>query len=523
MKITTADEMRTIDRVTSERFGVHSLGLMENAGTAVAAFAKEHWPHAERITVICGKGNNGGDGFVVARKLHQAGRVVEVLLLGDPSELKGDAANMFGRLPVRPVVIRSDRDLQNELSRSIGNASLIVDAILGTGFNPPVTGLAAAAIEGINKTTAPVLSVDIPSGAVADAYSPEAGTHCRCDAIVTFTAPRPAHLFGQLTRGAVVVASIGSPEQAIVSALNLEVITAADIAPMLAPRALDSNKGRYGHVLVIGGSLGKAGAAAMAGMGALRSGAGLVTVAVPRGVVQTVSSFAAELMTEPLSETHSGSISLDVLEGEHFKHIATGKNVVAIGPGLSRHPESAQFARALLQRALVPVVIDADGLNAFEGKAADLNGSGRVLVITPHPGEMARLTGRTIAEVQSDRVGTARNFAREHSCIVVLKGYRSIVALPGGAAFVNPTGNAGMATGGTGDILTGLIAGFLAQFPDNPAGAVCAAVFLHGMAGDCARDVVGEQPMVATDLLRFNSDAFRRTRQWASEKLLRLN
>jgi ADP-dependent NAD(P)H-hydrate dehydratase / NAD(P)H-hydrate epimerase len=523
MKITTADEMRTIDRVTSERFGVHSLGLMENAGTAVAAFAKEHWPQAERITVVCGKGNNGGDGFVAARKLHQAGRVVEVLLLGDPAELKGDAANMFGRLPVRPVVIRSDRDLQNELSRSIGNASLIIDAVLGTGFKPPVTGLAAAAIEGINKTTAPVLAVDIPSGAAADAYGPEAGPHCRADAIVTFTAPRPAHLFGQLTRGPLVVASIGSPEQAIVSALNLEAITAADIAPMFAPRALDSNKGRYGHVLIIGGSLGKAGAAAMAGMGALRSGAGLVTVAVPRSVVQTVSNFAAELMTEPLSETHSGSISLDVLEGEHFKHIATGKNVVAIGPGLSRHPESAQFARALLQRALVPAVIDADGLNAFEGKAAELNGSGRVLVITPHPGEMARLTGRTIAEVQSDRVGTARGFAREHSCIVVLKGYRTIVALPGGAAFVNPTGNAGMATGGTGDILTGLIAGFLAQFPDNPAGAVCAAVFLHGLAGDCARDAVGEQPMIATDLLRFSADAFRRTRQWASEKLLRLN
>jgi NAD(P)H-hydrate epimerase len=228
-------------------------------------------------------------------------------------------------------------------------------------------------------------------------------------------------------------------------------------------------------------------------------------------------------MTEPLSETNRGSISLDVLQGDHFNHIAAGKNVVAIGPGLSRHPESAQFARALLQRTQTPVVVDADGLNAFEAKPSELVGAGRVLVITPHPGEMARLTGKTIAEVQADRIGIARTFAREHSCIVVLKGYRTIVALPGGAAFVNPTGNAGMATGGTGDVLTGLVAGFLAQFPENPAGAVCAAVFLHGMAGDCARDVVGEQAMVATDLLRFNSDAFRRSRQWASERLLRLN
>jgi ADP-dependent NAD(P)H-hydrate dehydratase / NAD(P)H-hydrate epimerase len=523
MKITTADEMRTIDRVSSERHGVHSLALMESAGSAVAAFAKDEWPHAERITVICGKGNNGGDGFVVARKLHQAGRVIEVLLLGDPSELKGDAANMFGRLPVRPVVIRSERDLQNELSRSIGNANLIVDAILGTGFTPPVTGLVAAAIEGINKTTAPVLSIDIPSGAVADSYTPESGPYCRSDAIVTFTAPRPAHLFGQLTRGPLVVAPIGSPEQAIVSALNLEAISSADIDPLLAPRPLDSNKGRYGHVLVVGGSLGKAGAAAMAGMGALRAGAGLATVAVPRSVFLTVASFAPELMTEPLPETQQGSISLSVLEGTRFNNVAAGKTVLALGPGLSRHAESAQFARALFQRTQTPIVVDADGLNAFESNPSELAGAGRVVVITPHPGEMARLTGKSIAQVQADRIGCARAFAQEHSCIVVLKGHRTIVALPGGAAFVNPTGNAGMATGGTGDILTGLVAGFLAQFPENPARAVCAAVFLHGMAGDCARDAVGEQSMVATDLLRFTSEAFRRSRHWATAKLLRLN
>jgi ADP-dependent NAD(P)H-hydrate dehydratase / NAD(P)H-hydrate epimerase len=523
MKIITAEEMRTVDRVSSERYGVHSLALMESAGTAVAAFAKEEWPRAERITVICGKGNNGGDGFVIARKLHQAGRVVEVLLLGDPSELKGEAANMFGRLPVRPVVIRSERDLQNELSRSIGNAALIIDAMLGTGFKPPVTGLVSSAIEGINKTTAPVLAVDIASGAYADSYSPEAGLHCRCDAIVTFTAPRPAHLFGQLTRGPIIVAPIGSPDQAIVSALNLEAITAADVDSVLAPRAFDSNKGRFGHVLVVGGSLGKAGAAAMAGMGALRAGAGLVTVAVPRSILTTVSSFAAELMTEPLAETSQGSISLDVLDGNHFDHILSGKNVLALGPGLSRHQESAQFARALIKRTQSSIVVDADGLNAFESNRAELVSAGHVLVITPHPGEMARLTGKSVAEVQADRIGVARAFAREHGCIVVLKGYRTVVAVPGGAAYVNPTGNAGMATGGTGDILTGLVAGFLAQFPDSPAKAVCAAVFLHGMAGDCARDSVGEQPLIATDLLRFNSDAFRRTRQWASEKLLRLN
>ncbi len=523
MKITTADEMRQIDKVTSEKFGVHSLGLMESAGTAVASFAREQWPRADRITVVCGKGNNGGDGFVAARRLHQMGKIVEVVLLGDPSELKGDAANMYGRLPVRPVVIRTERDLEAELSRSIANAALIIDAILGTGFKPPVAGLAAAAIQGINAATAPVLSLDIPSGASADSYTADPGPYCRSDAIITFTAPRPAHLFGQLTRGPLAVAPIGSPDAAIVSALNMEVITSADIAPLLAPRALDANKGRFGHVLIIGGSLGKAGAAAMAGIGALRSGAGLVTVATPRSVLNTVAGFAAELMTEPLAETHQGTISLDAFEGEHFTRISAGKNVIAIGPGLSRHPESAQLARAVLKRSKLPMIIDADGLNAFESAPAELTGAGRTLIITPHPGEMSRLAGKPIADIQANRLAIARSFARDHQCIVVLKGYRTIVALPTGLAYVNPSGNAGMATGGTGDVLTGLIAGFVAQFADRPEQAVCAAVFLHGLAGDYARDMVGEQPMVATDLLRYTPDAVRRARQWASERILRIN
>jgi len=257
-----------------------------------------------------------------------------------------------------------------------------------------------------------VLSIDIPSGALADSYTPESGPYCRSDAIVTFTAPRPAHLFGQLTRGPLVVAPIGSPEQAIVSALNLEAISAADIDPLLAPRSLDSNKGRYGHVLVVGGSLGKAGAAAMAGMGALRSGAGLATVAVPRSVFLTVASFAPELMTEPLPETTQGSIALNVLEGKRFDQIASGKTVLALGPGLSRHAESAQFARALFQRTQTPIVVDADGLNAFESNPSELAGAGRVVVITPHPGEMARITGKSIAQVQADRIGCARAFAQ---------------------------------------------------------------------------------------------------------------
>lgn len=522
MKITTAEEMRTIDRVTSERFGVHSLALMESAGTAVAACVRLYWPTAERITVVCGKGNNGGDGFVAARRLHSAGKVVEVLLLADPSELRGDAANMFARLPIRAVVVRNETDLQDELSRSLGNADLIIDAILGTGFRSPVTGLAAAAIAVINKTTPPVLAVDIPSGAEANSFAPQPGPYMRSDAVVTFTAPRPAHVFGQLTRGPVMVAGIGSPVEAVVSSLGLDVITANDVLPLFAPRALDSNKGKFGHVLAVAGSLGKAGASALAGIGALRAGAGLVTVASPKSTLPTVARFAPELMTEPLAETHQGTISLDCLQGDHMERLAHGKNVIALGPGLSLNPETVQFARALLKRVNKTLVVDADGLNAFEGARAELKGAGRTLVITPHPGEMARLADKTIAEVQADRINVAKNYARDHQCIVVLKGYRTVIAAPDGPAWINATGNPAMAKGGTGDVLTGMIAGLLAQFPSEPLRAVCGAVYLHGLAGDIARDEHGEQSMLASDLLCKIGAAMAETKRRALGKLVRI-
>ena len=244
MKITTAEEMRAIDRASTEKFGVPSLTLMENAGSAVAQFILENYRQAERIAVMCGKGNNGGDGFVVARHLHQAGRVVEVLLLASPAELKGDAAAMFERLPVRPVVVQTVAELQAETSRSLGNCGLIVDALLGTGFKPPVTGLYADAIAAMNASGKPVVAVDIPSGADSDAMTVQAGAGiARADAIVTFTAPRPAHVFGQLTRGPVVVAPIGSPDAAIQSNLKLEVTTARDMAALLAPQAPGQQQG----------------------------------------------------------------------------------------------------------------------------------------------------------------------------------------------------------------------------------------------------------------------------------------
>ncbi len=375
MKITTAEEMRAIDRATTERFGVPSLTLMENAGGAIARFILQHYPEANRVIVICGKGNNGGDGFVVARKLHRAGRVVEVLLLASRAELKGDALAMFERLPLRPIEVTSTSELEAESSRSLGNCELMVDAILGTGFKPPVTGLYADAIAVMNRSGKPIVAVDIPSGADSDAMTPQSGDGiARADAIVTFTAPRPAHVFGNLTRGPVLVAPIGSPPEAIVSSLNLEVTTPRDFAALLAPRPRDSNKGMYGHVLIVGGSFGKSGAAAMAGMAALRAGAGLSTVATPARVLTSVASFAAELMTEPLAETAAGSIALAAAENGRFTDLAKPMTVVAIGPGLGRDPETVQFVHEAVRQTKVPLVLDADGLNAFEGKTNLLDG-----------------------------------------------------------------------------------------------------------------------------------------------------
>jgi len=543
MKIVSAAEMREIDRATSERFGIPSLTLMENAGAAVARFILSDYPQAERVGILCGKGNNGGDGFVVARKLVEAGRAVRVLLLADPDELRGDAAAMFHNLlqklqPLKtaPLIVREATGLDSSDAAEIFTSDVIVDAILGTGFRPPVSPLYAAAIRKINAASAPIVAVDIPSGADADAMQPAnaaaspAGVldEARADAIVTFTAPRPAHVFAALVGkptgrgGPIVIAPIGSPPEAIVSQLGLNLSTPLDFAPLLAPRARDANKGSYGHVLVIGGSLGKAGAAAMAGFSALRAGAGLSTVATPKSVLATVAGFHPELMTEPLPETEAGTISLRAFEAglDVFRE---RKTVIAIGPGISRNPETSTFVRGMLKpgvvQADIPFVLDADGLNAFGESVELLNGHDRTFVITPHPGEMSRLTRLSIAEIQAHRLEVARNFAREHELIVVLKGHRTLIAAPDGAVWVNPTGNPGMATGGTGDILTGMVAGLIAQHPHRALEATALAVYLHGLAGDLASESVGENSLVATDLVRFLPQAFAKMRDRKAEEI----
>jgi ADP-dependent NAD(P)H-hydrate dehydratase / NAD(P)H-hydrate epimerase len=550
MKIVTAAEMREIDRVTSERFGVPSLTLMENAGTAVAEFAATAYPAAQSFGVICGKGNNGGDGFVVARKLFELGKTVRVLLLGDPKELKGDAAENFRRMGSAPHPSKSAKGGATSTlqmfeawkasgSESVFECDVVIDAILGTGFRPPVSGMYAEAIARMNSVDAPVIAIDIPSGADADVMGEQTGAVARADAIVTFTAPRPAHVYGNLTSGPMVIAPIGSPRDAIQSSLKMNLITVKDIFQLFAPRPRDSNKGMYGHVLVVGGSLGKAGATAMAGFSALRAGAGLVTVATAKSILATVAGFHPELMTEPLEENADGTIASAAMN--RVERLAENKTVLAIGPGISRNEETAELVRELVLGAQTSIVLDADGLNAFEGNAKafsrrhreqgaepaheaknagkDAEKSGkRTLILTPHPGEMSRLTGFSVAAIQRDRVNVARNFAQENGLILVLKGDRTIVAGPDGEVWVNPTGNPGMATAGTGDILTGIVAGLLAQFPKRPFEAVIAAVYMHGLAGDVAAESMGEQALVATDLIMAMSEAIRRVRQQSNGK-----
>jgi NAD(P)H-hydrate epimerase len=421
---------------------------------------------------------------------------------------------------VEPLVVREANGLDSVEATEIFSSELIVDAILGTGFRPPVSPLYGAAIARMNQASAPIVAVDIPSGAVADALRPAKpqassdgpGAQARAEAIVTFTAPRPAHVFAELTGGPTVIAPIGSPPAAIVSQLGLQLSTAGDFAALVAPREREANKGSYGRVLVIGGSLGKAGAAAMAGFAALRAGAGLSEVAVPSSVLATAASFHPEIMTQPLPETSEGTISLRAL-GPGLDALIEAKSVVAIGPGISRNSETAEFVRSTVRSPVKIMVIDADGLNAFAGMTDELNGRGRTLVITPHPGEMSRLTGLSIAEIQGNRLEVARKFAREHALIVVLKGHRTLVAAPDGTVWVNPTGNPGMATGGTGDILTGMVAGLIAQFPGQTLLATALGVYLHGLSGDLALESVGENSLVATDLLRFLPQAFARVRR----------
>ncbi len=553
MHILSAAEMQACDRVTSERFGVASIELMRASSAAVATFAREQFPRARRVTVLCGRGNNGGDGMMAARLLAASGLEVTTLLLGSPDELKGDAAVAWRELtsPAHGLihVINTAEELAKH--NSALETDLLIDAVVGTGFKPPLKGLALAALEWVkgsvesdpshprsphgrgpvhgdpdsdkNKNVARVghpaiLSIDLPSGWPADETAATVtGPVFPADAVITFTAPKPAHVFGQLTRHwsqPIVVAPIGSPQEAMVSGLNL-VWAGSALELAQRPRLAAANKGNFGHVLVVGGTLGtaggKSGAPALAALGALRAGAGLVTAAVPAPALPLVAAIAPELMTWPLAASPSGCIAAKNLAPEFLSALMAGKTVLAIGPGMGQSAETAKFVTGLLAETKIPAVIDVDALNILAAEPALLAklAKERTLVLTPHPGEMARLAGITVAEVQAKRLTVALEFTQRSGVTLVLKGARTLIAHPDGRVAVNTSGNPGMAKGGSGDLLTGLIAGLLAQYPEEPARAVEAAVYLHGLAADLAVRRDDEHTLLATDSLSHLAQAFR--------------
>ncbi|MGD0224714.1 MAG: NAD(P)H-hydrate dehydratase [Terriglobia bacterium] len=521
MKILTSSEMQRIDRLTTERYGIPSLTLMENAGRSVMEFTVSRLgPLASHhIVVLCGKGNNGGDGLVVARLLREQGFKLRVLLFADPNGLRGDAAVNWARLRScgLPEII-ADREAWQAIAPSLSGTTLFVDALLGTGLAKPLEGFLLEVVRHINAghAAAQVLAVDLPTGISADSGE-LIGEHMRADFSVTFTAPKIAHAFPPACErvGEWVVKQIGTPAEAMESdpSLSLNYAGRQDVAWITKPRAASAHKGSFGHVLILAGSMGKTGAAAMAARAALRAGAGLVTVATAKSAQPIIAALGMEFMTEALPETEDGTISLRALEGPRLDKLVAGKTVLAVGPGIGAHPETAELVRTIVNKYSLPLVLDADGLNAFAGQMASFRQdirSGGTTVFTPHPGEMARLTGKTIAEIQAQRVAVAREFSQKYGVTLVLKGFRTLVAAPNGQVEVNPTGNPGMAKGGTGDVLTGLMAGLLAQFPLHPVGEVAtAAVYLHGMAGDLAAGELGQHSMLAGDLLEKIPQAYK--------------
>jgi NAD(P)H-hydrate epimerase len=428
--------------------------------------------------------------------------------------VKGDAAANLSRLMESGAPeIAADESAWQRIKPSLESTTLLIDAILGTGLSKPLEGFLLGVVRDLKSLPrARVVAVDLPTGLSAD--SGELIGEClRADASVTFTAPKRAHVLAPACEyvGTWVVKPIGTPPELLEDAeLFLNLSSAEEMEWLTRPRPSGSHKGNFGHVVVVAGSLGKTGAAAMAAKAAQRAGAGLVTVATAKSALPIVAGLGMEFMTEPLPETEAGTISLAAMDYARMDKLVAEKSVLAVGPGLGAVPETFELVRTIINKYDTPMVIDADALNAFAGCMKFFRSQGRVRVLTPHPGEMARLTGQTTSQIQAHRIEVAREFARTYNLTVVLKGFQTLSAAPDGQVWVNSTGNPGMATGGTGDILTGITAGLLAQYPKRPViEVVRAAVYLHGLAGDLAAGKIGQTSMIAGDLLDALPQAFR--------------
>ncbi|MCC2640463.1 MAG: yjeF [Nitrospira sp.] len=514
--IVTADQMRSLDRRTITEAHIPGLTLMERAGAGTVAHLElRYGPLTGKcITIVCGKGNNGGDGFVIARLLQRKNVRIQVLLLAPPDDLSPDARTMyrrFQRAAGKSAVTRpSDAD---GMRRRLSASDIIIDAIVGTGLSTVVTSLYFDAIEAINAAGRPTVAVDIPSGLHADTGT-VLGSAVRADLTVTFGLPKVGLYAGPGIDyvGTVRLVDIGIPAS-FVEALGgrLMLLTSAAAHAALPPRRPSSHKGTYGHVGIIAGSVGKTGAASMVAMAALRIGTGLVTVAVPSSVNNILEGKLLEAMTLPMPETKARTFARSGLE--RLLAFAAARDAVAIGPGLSTHPETVELVQEFIKRIDRPCVLDADALNALAGKASLLTECKLPPIITPHPGEMARLEAEATTEsVNKDRIGTATRFARERGVFVILKGARTVIARPDGLTAICPTGNSGMATAGTGDVLTGMVGGLLAQRVD-PWNAACGATYFHGLAGDLAAHHLGQAGMIASDLIQHIPHALTSTIQ----------
>lgn len=505
MRIASSNDIKTLDRRASEEFGISGLVLMENAGIRVVEVAENLLPKRPRrkAVVIAGKGNNGGDGLVAARHLMNAGTIVDVFVMGKPGEMTPDTTvnyEILTKMRANLIPLLTDADL-NELMISVMNCDLVIDAIYGTSFRGGLNEFDQKIARIVNWSGKPVVAVDLPSG-----VEPDTG-RVMTEAIkaawtVTLALPKMGLLVdpGQEFTGTLTVADISIPSH-LLTEKNMKdnLITEDMVTPLFKSRQRESHKGNYGHVLVIGGSVGMTGAVVLSSWAALTTGAGLVTTAVPASQQPVVAGAFMEMMTVPLAETAQKTIAAEALPV--LENLLENASVCAIGPGMSRYPEAHAVLRHVLERSAVPVVIDADALNALASDVSVLKNRQVPIVLTPHPGEMARLLQTTVEDVQSRRLEAVRQAAQEWGVTVVLKGARTIVAEPNGETYLNLTGNPGMATAGSGDVLTGIIAGLIAQgLKPNVAAGI--GVYLHGRAGDFSKELKGERGIIASDMIR---------------------
>lgn len=496
--------MQNIDKRTIEKYQIPGIVLMENAGTRVVEAIEESFEDlcCMKVAVIAGKGNNGGDGFVVARHLENKGICTKVFLLAKKNDLTGDAKQNFESikkmcLDIEEIGENNVRGLQAKISEY----DILIDAILGTGLNSKVKGYYSKVINVINRSGKPVIAVDIPSGLSSDTGE-ILGEHIRADMTVTFGLPKRGHTLFPSAKsiGELIIADISIPQRAVdEEKIDVELIDEDDIRGIIPFRESDAHKGTFGHVLVVSGSLGKSGAAGLTGLGALRSGAGLVTLAMPKSLITGIAGSLLELMTFPLDETKEGTISEKAADS--FIEKTQEMDAVVIGPGLTTHPSTVSFLKKILKKLKIPMLIDADGINGLALFDTNILKKRDIpLILTPHPGEMARLIKKSIKEVQKERLEIAGSFSKKYGLYLALKGARTVISDPNGSLFINSTGNPGMATAGSGDALSGIIGGFIAQKID-PLDALKAGVYLHGLAGDIAASELGEPGLITGDIL----------------------